>query len=592
MEKDKTFHNLVSQMSVEERNTLLASISEKYTFSKEPLYEDIPQDRAAATLVSAEAQFSRLPWYRYIWFFILSLFKTTTPAKAFEENRITKLGKEIGNRFPGTYDYKRNLLLPLFHKALTDLKEGARFFYTALDSSVQRDKGAFYAFLASLEMEDIHYRLQSETTPQRIYEKYPDSSEMEWQQLAVHEMEETLVAITDEHRQAMYANVRSLYCLKELASFLYDRLLLTFEFEPSLQGSICSVRVVKDQLCTLNNILYSFKYPPSMALIESMFVFILNEQEYDAVELQNILAKAEDSLASIRAFNRQIPLTLILRCTNQDVSLEPEVISGGEDWFMAFQDYWKEHIEEQFTLFTLERQRKKLFESFTYFLGGKTLRILEHVESESNPDGMPIYGIFSLSFLLTFYSVVFIAEINGVLRDILLNGDFDNREHRTIFTEYYNNLIKLEEDIKRFDYNLSPSGSYGKRYTQGSKETSLPIKRRKMQVAIEDASTEAKEFIARTKSSIEGLLTILEAIIHKDRDGKYTTLVNMARFMERNTLPAGGPLEKKEEQPNQSLLGQKGIAFIAGIVEVIQKLQQTLSILVDIDVTELDKTSL
>jgi hypothetical protein len=590
MEEDRTFHNLVSQMSVEERHTLLASISDKYTFSQEPLYEDSPQ--AGSTPVSVETQFTHLPWYRYIWFFILSLFKTTTPEKAFQENRISKLGREISSRFPGTYDYKRNLLLPLFHKALTDLKAGARFFYTALDSSVQRDKGAFYAFLASLEMEDIHFRLQTETTPQRISEKYPDSGEMEWQQLAIHEMEESLVAITDEHRQAMYDNVRSLYCLKELAGFLYDRLLLTFEFEPSLQGSVCSVRVVKEQLGTLNNILYSFKYPPSMTLIESMFAFILNEQEYDAVELQNILARAEDSLASIRAFNRQIPLTLILRCASQDVSLEPEVISGGEDWFMAFHDYWKEHIEEQFAIFKLERQRKKLFESFTYFLGGKTLQILEYVESESNPDGMPVYGIFSLSFLLTFYTVVFITQINGVLRDILLNGDFQNREYRTTFTGYYNNIIKLEEDIKRFDYNLSASGAYGKRYTQGSTESSISVKRRKMQVAVEEASAEAKEIIARTKSSIEGLLTILEAIIHKDRDGKYTTLVNMSRFMERNSQPAGGPSEKKEEPLRQSLSGQKGAVFITDIVEVIQKLQQTLHILVDIDVTELDQTSL
>jgi hypothetical protein len=573
-------------MTTEERNNLLASISEKYTFSEEPLYEDSIQDNQKDTPAAIEDQFVRLPWYRHIWFFILSLFRPITPIKAFEENRIVHLGKEIASRFPESFDYKRNWLLPLFHKALTDLKNGARFFYTALDSSVHRDKGAFYAFLASLEMEDIHSQLQTQTVPQHISEEYPDISEMEWQQQAFHEMEKALAEITAEQRGAMYANARSLYCLKELASFLYDRLLLTFEFEPSVDGSICSAKVVQDQLLTLNNILYSFKDPPSMALIESLFVFILSEQEYDAVELQNILVKAEDSLAAIRAFNRQIPLTLILRCATRDVTLEPQSISGGEDWFMVFHDYWKMHIEEQFTNFQRDRRRQKLFESFTYFLRGKNLRILEYAESESNPDGMPIEGIFSLSFLLTFYRVVFMTEINGVLRDILLNGDFYKREHRTTFTEHYNTLIKLEDAIKRFDYNLSPSGAYGKRYVQGSNEVSVPVRRRKMQVAMEDAANEATEIISRTKSSIEGLLTVLEAIICKDPDGKYTTLANMSRFLEQNT---GATF--KEEPSAQAVSRPKGAAFITNMIEVIQKLHQTLQILVDIDVTELDHST-
>jgi hypothetical protein len=586
MGEDRTFHNLVSEMTPEERNNLLASISGKYTFSQEPLYEDSPQDNPKAAPAAIEDQFTRLPWYRHIWFFILSLFKTITPVKAFEENRILHLGKEISSRFPDSFDYKRNWLLPLFHKALTDLKNGARFFYTALDSSVHRDKGAFYAFLVSLEMEDIHAQLQTQTVPQRISEEYPDVSEIEWQQLAFHEMEIALAEITPEQRGAMYANARSLYCLKELAGFLYDRLLLAFEFEPSVDGLICSINAVQDQLLTLHNILYSFKAPPSMALIESLFVFILSEQEYDAVELQNILAKAEDSLAAIRAFNRQIPLTLILRCATRDVTLEPQVISGGEDWFVVFHDYWKTHIEEQFANFQQDRRRQKLFESFTYFLRGKNLHILEYAESESNPDGMPIEGIFSLSFLLTFYTVVFMTEINGVLRDILLNGDFYKREHRTAFTEHYNTLIKLEDTIKRFDYNLSPSGAYGKRYVQGSTEVSVSVKRRKMQVAIEDASNEAVEIITRTKSSIEGLLAVLEAIVCKDPDGKYTALANMARFLERST---GGAL--KEDLPNQVLSRPKGATFIISMVEVIQKLHQTLQILADIDVTELDHTT-
>jgi hypothetical protein len=576
MKETESFSRLVSEMTLEERNNLREKILAQSNISKDPLYED----EESNSPIDTEDRFTQLPWYWHLWFFILSLFKTINPVQLFEERQLTKLGKKIHASFPDVFDYKSNMLLPFFYQTLVDMRDGARFFYTALDASVNRDKGAFYAFLGSLEMEEIHRRLETQTDPAIISNKQPDIKESEIRKIAFHEMNEALATITEEQRNIMYQHARSLDCLKELASFRYDRLLLTFTQDPKLQGYVSSAVAMKEPLETLNNILHSFKDPPSMAMLESLFVFFLREGEDEGsnidMEMRELLVKAENALVAIRTFNKEIPLILILRCIAKNISLSPQVISGGEDWYVIYHDYWRNHLEERLYEYRMQRRQQELFESFRSFLKGKNLKFLEHAASEANPDGLPIKGTFSLSFLLTFYSVVFINDINNDLRHILIDGRFFQRESRTAFTESYNNLIKLESDIKRLDNQLAISGDYGKRYIRASEEPSLQARRRKTQIVLDDASDEARAIIDQTKPAITNMIAILGSIITTDGDGNYTILVNMSHFLGKDeTSDVSGPTAK-------------GIAFINSINEIIEKLQITLQILEDIVILDLD----
>jgi hypothetical protein len=558
-----TFNRLVSEMSLEERNNLLEKLKNQSNMAADPLY-----DEADTPAIDMEEQYRRIPWYYHLVFLILGFFKRRSPRQIFEDRMVAKLGRNIDIVAPGFYDYHQDLLLPQFHKELMSLKEGARFFYSALDSSVNRDKGTFYSFLASLEMGDIHRRLSTETDPDVLAEKNAQISESELRQLAFRFMEDSMAVITEDQRTAMYSNARQLYCLKELSSFLFDRIILAFSVDPSVPGPVCACRIVKDQLLELNSILFSLKEVPSISLLESLFIFILQEHvgepgfEIDK-ELRKLLAKAEDSVAAIRNFNMQVPLTLILRCSFRNVSLVPRVKAGGEDWFVVYREYWKRRVEEQFAEYMRQRRQRELNTSFRYFLKGTNLKILGSVVSDTNPNGFPVEGAFSLSFLLTFYSVVFMSDINRIIRPILIDGEFYKRENRTEFTESYNELIKLEDVIKKFEADISLAGDYGKRYAQARADmTSLPIKRRKIQIVLEEASGEAEKIIDKTRGAIQGMIKVLNGIIKKDPEGKYDTLANFAA------------------------LAGKGTTFINNITESIQKFQKTLQLLDDIDAME------
>ncbi|MDR1654658.1 MAG: DUF5312 domain-containing protein, partial [Treponema sp.] len=184
--------------------------------------------------------------------------------------------------------------------------------------------------------------------------------------------------------------------------------------------------------------------------------------------------------------------------------------------------------------------------------------------SESNPNGLPITEAFALSFLLTFYSAVFMKDINRFLRPILLDGQFIKRENRSEFTEGYNDLIKLEDDIRRFEANISPSGDLGRRYFQTREEmSSLPVKRRKIQVVLQEASAEAREIIDRSRDAIKTLIKVTNGILKSD--GRYDSLSNLDKLAGR---------------------GQAQTAFLDGLGDTVKSFQKTLDLMDDIDVME------
>jgi len=370
MAESSNLTKLASVLSIEERQDLLDKLKSQSVLSGTLLYRDEDDKHHSYDI---ETAYSRLPWYSHLWFFLLSLFKSTSPIKIFEDDKISTLAAIIEEKAPGLYDHQKGILLPPFYRYMVKLKEAAHFFYSALDSSVNRDRGAFFAYLGSLEMPDVHRILQNEANPIAFAKSHPGISDIELRQVALKRMEEAFAMIVEEKRNAMYFDARCLNILKELSSFLYDRVILAFSHDASENGETCSTGIVRDLLINLNNILLSLKIVPPMELLGSLFIFILQdrvgEQGFDINrESHLLLAKAEQSLAVIQEFNSNIPLTLLLRCCTRDMTLTPQELSGGEDWYAVYRDYWKKRIESLYAEYLRESRQSELIESFSVFL--------------------------------------------------------------------------------------------------------------------------------------------------------------------------------------------------------------------------------
>jgi len=566
MDETGHFDKLISELSLDERNNLLEKLSSQAELSTAALYKESSEGNNT----QLEFNYQKLPWYLRLWFLLLSVFNSRNPIKIYEDHVMLQLFHRLEEKYPGIYSYSKDVLLPKFQDELIKLKEGSRFFYDALDASLNRDRGGLFMFLGSLEMPELHKRILAATDPAELTSRYEALGEVEIRQKAVKAMEDTLAEITLEERDKMYHSARSLNCLKQLSSFLFDRMINTFSHDSSSgPGAVCSTRLVREQLITLNNILFSLKSPPPITLLESLFIYVLMERSNDpgfdmTMEMRKLLNQAETSLLTIRSFNMNVPLTQLIRCITRNPGASPRDIGGGEDWYVVYRERWKAQIEEQFLAFAKTKRQRDIQNSFRYFFRGANLKILENMSTEQNPSGLNIKGTYSLSFLQTFYSVVFMGEVNKQLRPILIDGEFINKENKIEFTEAYNNLIKLDDLIRHFDQNISPEGDYGKRYAKAKNEILvLPVKRRKIQIVLEEASREAERIIEQTQEALESMVRILEGITKTGTDEKYDTLVNLSAFNTRG-----------------------GVIFVDTLAQTLIQIKKTLQLLKDVEIME------
>jgi hypothetical protein len=546
MEENGVFNRLATGLTMDDRKSLLEKLNARSEDSSLFLYDDTGDLDSGSEAADIKKRYDTLPWYTRFFFWFIGLFGGKTPLQVFLGRGLAQLGRRIEEQYPGIYDYEHDQLLPAFYRAVTDLKDSARFFYDALDMSVNRDKGAFYVFLASLEMEDIHRHLLDATDPAKVAEKHPGASAQVLRQLGIQAMEEGISAIGDDRRAVMYFNARTLNCLKELSSFLFDRLLVSFANRSGREGKVCSAHLVNNYLRTLNNTLYSLKETPPMTLLESLFIFILQDKSETPGfnmedEMSLLLVQAQKAMAVIRNFNKTVPLNKILRCAEKDMNILPKAISGGEDWFSMYKEYWKHTVEEQFNDYTRSHHRRELMERFHDFFNGAELKVLPGAKSDLNPVGIPFKGAFCLSFLRTFHSVLFIPKLNLILRPILIDGEFFKKENLTEFNDAYNEIFKIDETLRRFEGDISSAGDLGKRYAAAKVDmSSLTVKRHKIQLVEDEASDEAGKIIGRIRDAMELMVKVLRGILTKAPDGKFDTLTNLADMSGKTDAFANG----------------------------------------------------
>ncbi|MDR0540411.1 MAG: DUF5312 domain-containing protein [Spirochaetaceae bacterium] len=542
MQDSGTFTRLSRGLEHDEKQRLLEKLKSNTIIQDEIIQPELV-DRDERDI---EALYSKLPWYRKLLFFLLGFFTGKQKEELFLNHLINKLWHEIEAQHQGMYDGQNNLLLSGFLRELTELREAARFFSSVLNSGILANYGMFLIYLGSLEMPEVHERLQKAANPALLFSENPHLSDIKLKKVALNDAENTIAVIEDEKRSVMYNNARSLFCLKELAFFLFDRLILGFQGGGHAHGNeqICPFSVAKAQLVALNSLIFSFKRMPSMSLLSSMYVFVMqNEHNGEELgnerEMQRFTAGAEKALFTIRSFAAKVPLTRILRCGMKDLAYEPVETAGSEEWFSLFREKWLSVITENFNEFILTRKKNELTTALSDYFNGEELEKIENIRSEEQPDGIPVKGALMLSFLNTFHKRIYMGDMNNILRPVLIDGEFYKRENRIAFTEAYNELLKVYDLINAIEKKLR--GEWDKQWRQINADIqSVAIKHRKMSLFMEEINLSVDQIIQTSKNSLVVLQNVIGGIIQPDTGGKYDTLSNMAKISGKGTEFAEG----------------------------------------------------
>ncbi|MDR1788426.1 MAG: DUF5312 domain-containing protein [Treponema sp.] len=519
------FETIVAGLSQAERQRLLDKLREQAKLPAEPRRAE---KKAGQTMPDVTRRFENESAFAKFLYFLLSIFRSKAPAELFAEKQMAKLGKAIEKRYPGLYDHKKQRLLGGFCQQLARLRDASRFFLGVLDERFNQDKGAFYRFLGSLEMPEVDTQLEGALAAAAAREKAPSEDS---KQEAYRLMQDALSQVKEAHKAAMYTDIRCFLCLRKLASFPFDRAIASFTPDMQTKTLYCAAPLLSAQLRGLADILYSLREPTPLPLLESLFLLLIRagdsggaDEAASAIadvdletQLQAMLSRAETALAVIREFSRNIPLTALVRCANRDAALVPQQITGGEDWFAVYRDYWKRCIDASFIQAVREHRREEALQAMRAFLDGGEPVPLSYAYGPETPDGLPIRGALGLSFLSAFQIYVFMPKLNPILEPVFSDGIFFRNENRIAYNNSYLSFMKLGDDIREFDTKLGPSGIFGAAYDpEKNRGSSAWLGRRKNQKVIHDASREAERVYGEAQEAARSMADLLLVILNHD----------------------------------------------------------------------------
>jgi hypothetical protein len=531
-----SFDNLVAELSAEERGILLERIKVSMPVSSEPLFSAHTAPGAVAPFSAKTDELGVLP--RLI-LFLRMLFSGKSRDELLREDELKEIGRRIDQRYPGVIDRRHGLLLGPLAEELRGLRDSSRFFYEALDHSVEKDRGAFYAFLASIEMPETHERLLSEANPAVIAATLlgtrgvTDDSAV--RQSALAAFDGVFSELSDKGRRAMYQDLRSVLFLKRLSGFLFDRLIGTFRegMGPDSQ-SAAPFYEARELLLDLGDILFSMSEPPSTALMEAIFMFAdreeLGKKGSDAVAVLGAdMAKAEVALGRIRSFNASLPLGDLLRLASGDPGYLPRELPGGEDWLATYKAFWRERIEASLDEWRSEHRNKELVEEIAAFVGEPGSAGFAHISREEGEWGPPIRLEVALSFLDAFYRGPFVRELNRTLKVVLVDGEFYRKDNRIEYTDAYDALLRIPELLAAFDARLGPEGELGAAWHSAKGEIgTVANKHRRLQSVARGAEDEAERLIKRVGSALQTMTSILQGFLKGEAGGRYDSLANLS----------------------------------------------------------------
>jgi hypothetical protein len=572
MVERSVFDVLVAELSTEERRDLLERITRSSKISEEPLYPDssLPRMKHA----DYESRVSELHLIARVVLFLRSVLRGKSREELLREDDLKEIAGEVDTTFPGLVDWRHTLLLAPFAVELRKLRDSARFFYDTLDRSVGKDRAAFYAFLASFELAEVHRRLLEETDPYTVEERIPDADESELRSTVIGAYEEILSALDDGGRRAMYNHVRSVLFLKRLSGFLFERILQAFRPGLGPGGSEAASFVeVRDLLLELGDILFSMSAPPGAPLVTALFAFVERDEigrpGGDPEPLLNAdISKAETALERIRLFNSRVPLGDMLRIVAADPDYTPRELAGGEDWLVLYRTFWRERIESRLEEWRRDRRYRDLAEEISRFVGEPGLRRIDHIDREESETSPPIGQDLSISFLDAFHRGPFVRELNRVFKILLVDGEFYRKDNRLEFTDAYDALSRIPESIALLDSRLGPEGDIGSTWVQARTEmSSLPVKRRRIQAVARGAEEEAERTVKNSGRALGTMVRVLQGILKGEAGGRYDSLSNLSY-----------------------LDGKANREFLRALAAAKDRCERALSILVELSGLDFDST--
>jgi transcriptional regulator with XRE-family HTH domain len=200
------------------------------------------------------------------------------------------------------------------------------------------------------------------------------------------------------------------------------------------------------------------------------------------------------------------------------------------------------------------RRYSALAEEIASFVGEPGPAGFQHISREERDSTPPVKLDVALSFLDAFYRGPFLRELNRPLKIILVDGEFYRKDNRIEFTDAYDSLLHINEQISLLDSRLSPEGEFGETWRLARNEMGPSAsRRRKMQAVARSAEEEAERIARRAGFGLSTLVNILRGFLKGEAGGRYDSLANLSYLDGRSNKEFLRSLENAKDRCERAL---------------------------------------
>ncbi|QEN07769.1 hypothetical protein EXM22_07120 [Oceanispirochaeta crateris] len=532
MGKDNVFDSLVKDLSSEERRKMIEKLDENIHISREPL--DLRVENEVVQTI--EQEYKALFWLDKFIVFFKSLFLAKDKLEITKKIVIKRIARQVSQISPEFFDIKNHAITGEFCNLIIDLSNSVDFIRNPLTVCFEIDKNQFYSLMGQLEFPQIHQELSQNINPWEHSSRHPSQDIHSIRRNLTENLEACLSKISREDRLKMMEMTRTLNHMYQLSTYPFKQ--IVSQFPDSVDGTLMSASFsgLSSPLTELGSILKSFINPPSLKLLEAVFLLyysLAGRNTGDSLEdlVSQGISRCDTLFEKIREFNKSVPFSDLLKVINEDPFFQISDRSGGEDWFYFFRQYWQDALNEQFRLFNRE---KVLEEAGNELLRYWDLNSLSFINGYGPTEKSAIFS-YSMASLNTFFLHNYQKKLYYPMKIILVDGNFYKKSNRDEYDKMFQVLVKIGDRIKWFENSLLPDGDSGRKMRDVSHE-------------FKDDKAESDRQIMKLKIGVNrDALMVLEDSLHclftmgklmngivLGNGGSYDTLSNFSELGGRN----------------------------------------------------------
>lgn len=532
MGKDNVFDRLVKDLSSDERRKMIEKMEGNVSLSQESMVFDVENE----SIKSIEEEYRSFSWLDKLVIFMKSLFFHKDKLEITKSVMIDRIARQVMSVNPGLIDVKHRSVSGKMSEMVDDLRRSVDYIRSPLSMCFGMDKTLFYSLMGQLEFPELYEELRSKVDPWALSRAQPVMDVSSIRRKLGDDLDNLLLKISRDDRRRMTEQTRTLNHLYQLSVHPFSQ--VCSQFLESVEGKALSASFssLAAPLTELASVLKSFRNPPSVKLLEAVFLLyysqILTEEGALEERIESAIVRSEALIQKVRNFYKAVPLADILKIINEDPFFSVGTASGGEDWFYYFNQHWQDVLSDRMRIFNREKTLEgHVGELLRYW----ELPVLGSVRGYPLQDRLAAFSN-SLAALITFHDENFQKKIFFPMKIILVDGHFYKKNNREEYERVFQDIVKIPERVRWFEHRVGPEGEAGKKIVEVGREfrSDKDELDRQMLTVYNGINRDALTILEDSLRSLWAMGKLMNGIV-LGNGGTYDTLSNLSELGGRNS---------------------------------------------------------